>query len=389
MAADHLRPTTGKGFGFRPTGRISPFFDGVTAAGGRNYFRHFNSYIAYDYDIGIEDQYRVLRDAVTLVDVSVLRVIEIKGPDALRFADFLSTRNLAAMEPGRSTYTFLCDESGTVVADPVVLILDAETVWFVISLVDLLLWIKGVAVGLGFAATVVEIDGPPVQIQGPCAAEVLEQVTDRPLAGMPPFRNARARVAGFECVISTTGYSGEQSFEIYLLGAAPYPAGRDRANAFWNAILDAGKPSGIQVSPVVFDRALEAGFTTLNHGQGEAICALEHWRPGIVDFGGGDFIGRAALEAIRDTGGPPRRMVGLATVEDGKRITRGEWDMPVLAAGTPVGCSRRSGYSRALGRGIAIGLIDAAHAGHGTNLVLRHAGGDTNVQVMALPLVRS
>ncbi len=106
-----------------------------------------------------------------------------------------------------------------------------KTVWFVISPVDLPLWIKG---GSKFDVSVAKVDAPPLQLQGPWAIEVLERLTDRDVRGM------RARVAGFDVVISTTGFSGERWFEIYALGA----------------------------TPVVFNRALEATCSTFNHGQG-------------------------------------------------------------------------------------------------------------------------
>jgi glycine cleavage system aminomethyltransferase T len=387
LADPEARPTTGREFGFRPSGRISPFFERADAAGAGNYHRHFNSYIAYDYAGAEDDQYHALRNAVTLSDVSVLRPVQLKGPDALAFADYLSTRNIASMEAGRSTYSFLCDAEGMVVADPVVLLLDEETVWFVISLVDLLLWIKGIHIASGFDASVREVDAPPLQLQGPRAVDVLERLTDCDVRSMKPFRCMRARVAGFDAVISTTGFSGEQSFEIYLVGAPPYPAGRRMANALWDAILDAGTEFGLCVTPVMFDRALESSYSTFNHGQGECICALEFWRPSIVDFSGGDFIGRTALQAIRDQGGPPRRLVGLQDIETGKKIIPGEWEMVVLDGNVPVGTCRRAGHSPTLDRGIALGRLDREAAVEGARYHLPHADGVATVEVVRLPFV--
>lgn len=385
--SDYARPTTGRGFGFEPRGRISPFFDQVDAAGGRAYRRHLNSYMAWEFGDRKEEQYTALRTAATLADVHSLHVIQIKGPDAIRFADRLITRDAIRMAVGRSSYVFVCDEDGIILADPVMLILDTETVWMTVGTVALELWVRGVAVYAPEDVSVSAVPAPSVQVAGPKAAAILSRLTEHPVLDMKPFRCARAYFAGLDVLISTTGYSGELSYEIYLIGAEPYPKGRDLGNRLWSAIRDAGAPEGLKESPVQYDRAREAGMITISHTEGDRINALSFWRKTMVDFSGADFIGKTSLAAVREAGGPAREMVGLVAKDPSARLGIGEWDMDVYDGDRVIGMSRWTAWSRLLDRGIAIALIDRADAVPGKTCVLPHADGCEDVEIVALPFV--
>ena len=386
---DYALPTTGTGQGFQPRGRISPFFDCTNAAGAHAYHRHLNSYMPYAYSGDVEADYRALHEAANMADVHSLHVIQIRGPDAMAFADTLVTRDVTRMQPGRSSYVFCCDEHGTILADPVMLILNRETIWMTVGTVALELWVRGLALNSGMDVVAGTVPAPSLQVAGPKAREILQSLTDFDLSTLKPFRNARATLAGLDVVISGTGYSGEMSFEVYLLGAEPYPKGRDLGNRLWSAIRDAGRPLGLRETPVLYDRAREAGFVTLAHTEGDDMNALEFWRKSVVDLDKpGDFIGKAALIALRDAGGPPRKMVGLLAPM-GERMTIGEWDMPVHDGDSVVGTTRRAAWSQTLGRGIAIALIDRDHAATGTRLTLPHGSGITQVEVTPLPFVAS
>jgi len=381
-------PTTGRGFGFEPRGRISPFFDCIDAAGAHDYHRHLNSYMPYAYGDDAAAQYQALHTAATLVDVHSLHVIQIAGPDALPFVDYIVTRDVTKMRPGRSSYVFCTDEAGRVLADPVMLILDSETVWLTVGTVALELWVRGIAVNSTMNVTVTTVPAPSVQVAGPKARNILQSITEFDLTSFRPFTNARTTLADLDVVISATGYSGEESFEVYLIGAEPYPAGRGLGNRLWSAIRNAGVPHGLREAPVLYDRAREAGFITISHTEGDDINALEFWRPSVVDLLAGDFIGKDALVAIRDAGGPPRRMVGLQAPM-GERMTIGEWDMPVYDGDNIVGTTRRAHWSETLGRGISIALINKEFAQADRQLILPHGSGVSVVEVTELPFVKN
>ena len=123
-----------------------------------------------------------------------------------------------------------------------------------------------------------------------------------------------------------------------------------------------------------------------NHGYGEDMNALEFWRDTVVDFDGGDFVGKQALEGIRDSGGPRRKMMGLLAGPDA-RIEQGAWELPVLDGESVVGTTRRSTFSRALERTIAIGLMQLDSVEVGMTVEVEHPGGRAPVEVKHLPFI--
>lgn len=386
---DHGYPlaTTGTDFAFRPNGRISPFFDANNAAGAHAYQLHLNSYMPRGYGGDPERQYQALLNAVTLCDVHSLRVTEVTGPDTMAFVDRLVTRDVTRMSGGRSSYVLFCDDTGMVIADPVMLILDRETIWFTMGTVDLWLWIKAAALMTDFKVEVREVDAPSVQLAGPLARQVMQRLVHEDLSEIKRFRCFRSALNGMDVVVSTTGYSDQISFEIYLVGAKPYPKGRELGDKLWRSILAAGEPLGLVESTVQFDRAMEAGFLTISHTEGDRMNALEHWVPGVVDLGKGDFVGKAALVALKYAGGPARRMVGLVATDRLAPFDLGHWVMDVWSSGKAVGTCRRIGWSRQLGRPIAIALVDKDFAEAEAELFLAHRTGVDKVRVTNLPFV--
>lgn len=387
MSADVAWTTTGAGQGFRPAGRISPYFEGVQRAGGGGYDRHLNTYVPWRYPEDPAEQYRAVTERATLWDTACERQIRIRGRDALALADRLVTRDLRGFAPGRCAYGFVCDEAGFIIGDPVLLMPEEETIWLSISSTDLLLWVKGLALGSGAEVTVDEAPVAPLQLQGPASRALLAGLSEVPIDDLRFFRCRRTRIAGIEALVSRTGWSGELGYEIYPFDMAPYPEGRERGMRLWEAILAAGARYGLLVTPFLVDRAYESGLCVFNHNEGERLTPLEFWRDGLVDFQGGDFVGKAALQAARDAGGPQRRMVGLLAEEPGVRLQMGEWDLPVLAEGRQVGSSRRIGFSYALGRAIALALVARDCTGEGRRLQLAHPGGRAEMRVAALPFI--
>src|SRR3954469_14638520 len=153
--------------------RRSPYFERTEAAGAVAYMAYNHMYMAMDYGRQPAAEYRALTEGVTLWDVGAERQVELAGPDALRFADLLATRDLSQLVPGACRYTLIADENGIVICDPVVLYVEEGRVWLSHGNVDLLLWAKGVALGAGLDVQVREADVAPMQVQGPLARAVL------------------------------------------------------------------------------------------------------------------------------------------------------------------------------------------------------------------------
>lgn len=381
------RFSTGTRHGFRANGRISPYFEGVEAAGGRAYTKEFNTYVAWSFGISAAEQYRALTERVTLWDTSSLRLVQVAGPGARALSDYVLTRDLRAVTPGRCVYGFICDQRGIIICDPVVLVIDEETLWFSVAGTDLGLWLQGIAIGGGFGVDISEVSSAPLQVQGPLSGDVMGKICDPGVEQLRFFRHMRTCVAGVDAVVSRTGWTGELGYEIYPMNSAFYPAGRDQGMRLWRAILEAGAEFGIAVTPYVVDRALEGGIMVFNNSSREEINALEFHSSAIVDLDGSDFIGKSAMIQILQRGGPSRRLMALLADSEGDTIEKGEWALPVYRGDQITGTSRRQGFSYNHGRGIAAALLDMASVKTGDQVMISHPGGRTACVVAEFPVV--
>ena len=384
--APRFQTTTGKGHGFSASGRISPYFDGVERAGGRGYRNHGPTYVPWSYPESAAEQYEAVTKRVTLWDTATEQQLQVKGKDARRFVDRLVTRNLLKVKPGRCTYTFVCNEAGTIICDPVLMVLDEETIWLSQSKTDLLYWAKGIALDGDYDVEISVPEVAPLQVQGPKSRDLLRKLSAYPIDDLRFFGCVKTTVAGIEAIISRTGWTGELGYEIYPVGIAQYPWGKDVGMQLWDAVLKAGEEYGILVTQFLWARAMESGITIFD-GTDKGLNPLEFWRETVVDFDGDDFIGKEALIKIRAAGGPKRKMVGLVAESDADRIEPGEWDLPIMDGETIVGTTRRYAFSPTLNRAIALALVDRSHATIGQKLVIENSAGPTSVSVTALPFI--
>jgi aminomethyltransferase len=334
-------------------------------------------YMPLDYGRDPREDYDALVERVTLWDVGAERQTELRGRDAVRFADYLAPRDLAGMEVGGCRFTPVCDERGEIMADCVVLRPEEEVVWFSHGDVDYELWAHGLALAGGFDVVVSEADVPPLQLQGPLAATVLGPICDLDVAQLARFRCAVTTVAGVPAVVSATGWSREAGYEIY-------PLGSERALEIWDAIVEAGAPHGLLVTGPNITRAIEQGITDTQYRMNSGMNPLEAGIAGLLDLDGAEFVGRDALRAVRAEG-PRRVTIGLTV--DGHPVPRLEDFWPLLdSEGNQVGVARWAIWSYALDTSIAIALVDAAVAAD-EPLVLRAPDGDRRTNRHLIPFV--
>jgi glycine cleavage system aminomethyltransferase T len=138
-------------------------------------------------DGGAYAEYDALVNHVTMWNVAVERQIQVKGPDAAAFVDFVITRDATKIPPMRARYVILCNEAGGVLNDPVLLRLSDDEFWFSVSDTDLMLWLQGVNVGKRFDVTIQEIDVCPVQIQGPKSIDLMIDLIGPQAADIPSY----------------------------------------------------------------------------------------------------------------------------------------------------------------------------------------------------------
>ncbi len=335
-------------------------------------YNHMYMPIAYGRDPEVD--YRALTEAVTLWDVGAERQTELRGPDALRLADYLCTRDLTDLAPGRCRYTLVCDERGEIMTEPIVLRPWQDVVWISHGDVDLTLWAAAIPAREGFDVLVSEPDVAPLQVQGPRSRDVLAAVTDA-VEGLESFSCRVAQVAGVDAVVSRTGWSRELGYEVY-------PLSSHAALDLWAALLAAGEPHGLLVTGPNLNRAVEQGITDTHYFVNSGMNPFEAGGGRFVDLDAGDFVGRAALREARGT--VRRHTLGLVA-EDGS-LPRMEAFWPVRDEHGQAGVVRWAAHSYALGRDAAIALLDV-RVEAGDSVTIEHEHGSTAAVAATLPLI--
>jgi glycine cleavage system aminomethyltransferase T len=361
-----------------PSTRTSPYFQRTEAVGAVEYIVYNHMYMPLSYGRDPREEYRAVTEAVALWDVGAQRQTELRGLDALELASYLTTRSLEGLGRGHCRYTVCCDNAGEIICDPVLIVPEDDVVWLSHGTVDLTLWALAWALAGDRRVTVSEPDIAPMQVQGPLSPDVIGALLGPDATSLGRFRCALFTIAGVECVVSRTGWSGGDGFEVY-------PLGSESAVDVWDAIVAAGDRYGLLVAGPNLANAMEAGITDTSYATNDHMNPLELWQEFLVDHDKGDFVGREALARIRDAG-ISRRQVGLLGPAGPLPRMERFWDVSV--DGRSIGATRWLTRSYALDRMIAVGLVDASFAEPGQRVMVSHPEGEAAFDVTTLPFVR-
>ena len=276
--------------------RTSPYFNKVKAEGISSFSVYNHMLLPKSFAMSIEEAYWHLNTHVQMWDVSVQRQVEIQGPDATRLVQWITPRNLGKATPDRCYYIPVVDQSGGMLNDPVLQMLDQNHYWLSIADSDLLLYIKGLAIAGGFDVIVQEPDVNPLAIQGPKAADVMADLFGEAIRSLKFFHATTVDILGSKQRITRSGFSAKAGYEIYL-------DDRSLAEPLWDMIQDAGKPYQMAAGgPNLIDR-IEAGL--LGYGN-EMTLENNPLEMGYERFctldGSVDCIGLAALQQIQRDG---------------------------------------------------------------------------------------
>ena len=363
-----------------PAHRVSPYFP-VTEKLGWEQYTVFNHMITPTLcsHITPEAIYEALTTRAILIPTGAERQIEVSGIDAVKFIDYLVTRDMRKLSPGRCSYSFICDENGEIIVDGIIVYISKEKIWFGVTDGDVELWARGIALHSDYEVQVREADVAPLQIQGPSSRDILASILGKSLEHLRFFHCMDAVIAGVDCVISRTGWTGELGYEVY-------PVGSEHALEVWNAIIEAGKAFDMLVSGLSWNRALESGLMVFSMGtRDEHMNPLEHWRTNLVDLDKDDYIGQAALQEIMKKGGPERKVTGLLGSAD--PLPRIERPCNILHDGELTGSTRSLGFSPVLQRNICLALVQKQYIEEGLVLQLEHPTGLVDMEVTALPFI--
>jgi len=351
---------------FGPWYRRSPFFEKTLAAGCSAYDIYNHMYLPGYYADPVEE-YWALLNGVTLWDVGVERIVEITGPDASAFTNSLTCRDLTKCAVGQGKYVLITADDGGIVNDPVLLRVEENRWWLALADSDAGLWARGVAIHSGLDVTVREPDVHPVQVQGPKSKDVIRTMFGDAVADLRYYWAAEAELDGIPIVISRTGWTGEVGYEIYLRDGS-------RGGELWDRIMEAGRPHDIRPIAPCEARRIEAGI--FNYGSDMTIennpfevSGLER----LVEPQEADYIGKAALEAIRARG-VSRKLVGLEVEGDALPFEIAE-KRPALHDGQNVGTVTDLIWSPRLEKNIGYVWMPIELAAPGTELEIEGPDG--------------
>ena len=252
-------------------------------------------------DGGAMVEYDAIVNHVTMWNVAVERQIQVKGPDAEKFVDYVITRDATKISPMRARYVILCNSYGGVLNDPILLRISKDEFWFSLSDSDIGMYLQGVNSDGRFNCTIEEIDACPVQIQGPKSKALMKDLLGDQvdLENIPFYGLAEVKVAGRSCVISQSGFSGEAGYEIYLRDATLY------ADDMWNAVLEVGKKHNLMIIAPAHHRRIQAGILSwgqdmdqqhnpyqCNLGYQVSLSGKGEWNKKT------DYVGKKALEKM-------------------------------------------------------------------------------------------
>jgi aminomethyltransferase len=335
-----------------------------------------NMHFPIVYDHLPYESYHALLNNVTLWDVGLERQTQIKGPDAKRFVDYLCCRDMSKMKVGDCRYTILADESGLIMSDPVTLFVDDDTIWLSHGNIDLTLWARGLSVNSQWRVEVCEPDVAPVQIQGPLSVPLMDEICADRVSALKNYKCMRTSVDGMQVVVSRTGWSSGEGFEIY-------PLSSEYCIPIWDKLKRHGEKYGLLVTAPNLHRALERGVTDINLYTNSGMNALEDLGAKFVDLDGtSDFIGKEALRKIRDRG-VARQSVGLIFEQPVPRL---EWFWDLSDADGRPGKVRWAIHSFALDRSLGIAVLDKA-VKVGDTVTVTHPHGTVRAKVAQIPFV--
>ena len=341
----------------------TPLYDCHAALGAR--MVSFAGYaMPIQYSAGIRAEHAAVRTSAGLFDVSHMGEFTVRGPQAEEFVQHLTVNDVSRVAVGQAQYSALCNEEGRVLddllvyrfEDRIMLVVNAgnrEKDWR---------WLARHAGGFDVALSDDSDDIALIALQGPASEAILDLLTDARLGAVGYYRFAEGTIGGVGAVISRTGYTGEDGFELYV------PA--TEAEAVWNAVSRAGEPSGLLPAGLGARDSLrlEMGYALYGSDLDEEHTALESGLGWIVRLDGPDFVGRDAL-ASEKARGVRRRLTGIRLTARG--FPRPGY--PIVHDGEDVGTVTSGVASPSLGGGIALGYIptEAARPGTGVGVTIR------------------
>ncbi len=345
--------------------RRTPFSEGVEAAGVKAY-TVYNHMLLPTLFATPEEDYRHLKSAVQVWDVSCERQVELRGPDSARLMQMLTPRDLRGMLPGQCFYVPIVDETGGMLNDPVAVKLAEDRWWISIADSDLLFWVKGIVYGFRLDVLVDEPDVSPLAVQGPLADDLAARVFGDSVRDLRFFRFGWFEFEGRSHVVARSGYSKQGGFEIYVDGT-------DAGMPLWHALMEAGADLDVRAGCPNSIERIEGGLLSYGNDMDRTNtpheCGLGRFCNTATAIG---CVGRDALLRVAQEG-PVRQIRALSI--DGPPTPSCARHWPVKAGDKLVGRVSSAAWSPDHQTNVAIGMVRMTHWDEGTALTVEAPDG--------------
>lgn len=364
---------------FGPRVRKSPYFEATLRYGAKAFTVYNHTYMPTSYTSPVEEYWSLVR-GVTLWDVSCQRQVEISGPDAFRFIQLLTPRDMSRCEVGQCQYMVLTNQEGGIVNDAVLLRVREDQFWLSPGDGDVVMWASGVAVNSGMDVQVFDPDVSPLQLQGPKSPYVARDLFGKWALELKYYRLAETTLDGIPLVVSRTGWSGELGYEIYLRESR-------YGVKLWEKIMAVGKPYGITPTAPNTIRSIEGGL--LSYVSDIALTD----NPFVIGMDkfvnldqDDDFIGKAALTRIKAEG-VKRRLVGIE-IGGAPLIGSNEEFWTVSEGNQRIGHVTRCVHSPRLEKNIGWANLPIEYSAAGTKIVVTATDGERPATVCVAPWIK-
>ncbi len=346
-------------FSFGTQIRKSPFFDATVRWGAKGFSTYNHMYIPRDFGDPEENFWNLINDAI-LCDVAVERQLQIKGPDAKKFVQMMTPRDLSQMCVGQCKYVILTNQYGGILNDPILLRISDDCYWFSLADSDVLFWAQGLAATKKFDIDICEPDVSPLQLQGPKSREIMVDLFGEEIASLKYYWFKPFKLNGIDLIISRTGWSSELGYEIFLLNSKD-------GDKLYQTIMESGQHKGLKPGHTSTIRRIEGAMLSYHADMDINTNPFELGLDRFIDIDKDfDFVGKEALIEIKRQG-VSRQQVGLEIkAEPMPGPNTRFWEIKIKD--NTVGKVTSAVYSPRLKKNIAFAMLEKRYSKIGTEV---------------------
>lgn len=365
-----------KNFGFGTQIRKSPYFNATVRWGAKGFSVYNHMYIPRDFGNPEQNFWNLIEKSI-LCDVAVERQVEITGPDAYKFIQLLTPRDLSKLSIGQCKYVLIVNNEGGILNDPVLLRLGENHFWLSLADSDVLFWAQGVAVNSKLNVKITEPDVSPLQLQGPTSGEIMIKLFGDSIKDLKYYWLKEFNLDGIPLIVSRTGWSSELGYELYLRDGT-------KGDDLYEKIMEAGKEYGLKPGHTSSIRRIEGGMLSYHADADINTNPFELGLDRLVNLESEiNFIGKDALKKIKQDG-IKRKQVGIEI--DCKPLSGPNTTFwPVLNDQKNIGKITSAVYSPRLKKNIALAIIDVDHSNLGQKLKVKIDENVINCSVVEKP----